>query len=164
MKRTSLHIKYTRGITLVEVLIGVAIASLILIFSTNAIALFINAGRTAAEKTKAVYLAEEGLELMRFVRDQSWNNISTLSTSGTHYLRVTTTTVTTTVTPESIDGYRRSFTIQNVYRNTVSDDIVASTTSGAVADTQSKYIRMTVQWGTPTTTVSLTSILSNLDP
>lgn len=156
--------RVSRGFAAVETVVGVALAAMILIFATNAIALFINTGRTISEKTKALYLAEEGLELVRFVRDESWNNISALSTSGTHYLNVTPTLITTTATPEYVDGYKRSFTVQNVYRNTSTNDIVASTTAGSVADTNAKYVTVNVVWGTPTTTVSLTSILTDLTP
>jgi type II secretory pathway pseudopilin PulG len=164
MKRYIAHYGQERGITAIEVVIGVAIAALILIFVSNTIALFINAGRTASERTKALYLVEDGLELVRFVRDERWSNISSLSTNSTHYLNVTPTTITTTVTPEYIDGYRRSFRIQNVYRNSTTDDIVASTTSGSVVDTGSKYVTMTVEWGNPTTSLSMTSILVDLTP
>jgi len=152
------------GVSAVEVLIGVAIASLVLIFAANAIILFINSGRTVSEKTKGLYLAEEGLELVRFIRDQAWTNVSGLSTNSTHYLRVTGTTVTTSGTSEVIDGFQRSFRVQNVYRNSTTDDIVASTTGGSVADTNSKYVFMTVVGGNPTTTVTLTSVLSDLTP
>ncbi len=154
----------THGVSAVEVLIGVAIASLVLIFASNAIILFINSGRTVSEKTKALYLAEEGLEHVRFIRDNAWTNISGLSTNSTHYLNITGTTITTSVTPENTDGFRRSFRVQNVYRNSTTDDIVASTTGGSVADTNSKYVFMTVVGGSPTTTVTLTSILSDITP
>ncbi len=153
-----------RGFTAVEVLVGVALASVILIFAANTVALFINAGRVVSEKTKALYLAEDGLELMRFVRDESWNTISVLPVGSTRYLGVTSSLITTTTTPEVIDGFRRSFSVQNVYRDATTNDIVASTTGGSVADTSSKYITMSVAWGTPTTTISMTSILADIAP
>lgn len=155
--------KKERGVAAVEVVIGVSIAALVLIFATNALVLFLNAGRTASEKVKAIYLVEDGLELLRFVRDDSWNSISSLSVNATHYLQVTPSTVTVTSAPQLIDGYTRSFRISNVYRN-ASDDIVASTTPGSTADQSAKYVTMTVTWGTPTSTVALTSILTDIDP
>lgn len=164
MKIRNAYTTHARGFTAVEVLIGVALASVILIFAANTVALFINAGRVVSEKTKALYLAEEGLELVRFVRDESWSTLSALSTSGTHYLGVTSSSITTSTTPEYIDGFRRSFTVKNVYRNTTTNDIVASTTGGSAADTDSKYITVSVAWGTPTTTISMTSILTDLTP
>jgi hypothetical protein len=159
MQRVSL---VSRGVTAIEVAIGVSIAALVLIFAMQALALFINAGRTASERTKAVYLAEDGIELLRFVRDESWNTLSSLSANTTYYLQVTPSAVSVTATPQVIDEYTRSFRVSNVYRNS-SDDIVASTTGGAVADTGSKYVTVTVTWGNPTNTITLSTILAHLD-
>ncbi len=150
-----------QGVTSIEVAFGVSIAALVLIFTLHSIMQFMTAGRIASEKTKAVYLAEDGLELLRFVRDESWASISALNTSTTYYLSVTSSLVSVTTVPQTIDGYARSFRLSNVYRNS-SDDIVTSTTSGAVADTSSKYITMRVAWDTSTST--LVTILTEIDP
>jgi hypothetical protein len=158
-----LYTKKSRGVTAVEVAIGVSIAALVLVYAMTTIGLFINAGRTASERTKAVYLVEDGFELLRYVRDGSWNTISGLSSNTTYYLSVTGTGVYVVTTPQTIDGFTRSFRISNVYRNS-SDDIVASTTSGSSADTSSKYITMTVTGGVSTTTVSMVTILTEIDP
>ncbi len=152
-----------RGVSAVEVAIGVSIAALVLVYAMTTIALFINAGRTTSERTKAIYLAEDGFELLRYVRDGSWTSISTLSSNTTYYLSVTPTGVYVVTTPQTIDGFTRSFRISNVYRNSA-DDIVASTTSGSSADTSSKYIVMTVTGGVSTTTVAMTTILTEIDP
>jgi hypothetical protein len=152
-----------RGVTVIEVAIGVSIAALVLIFSMQSLSLFINVGRTISEKTKAIYLAEDGLEIVRYLRDESWSTVSALSTSGTHYLSVTPGAFSFTSTPETVDGYTRSFKISNVYRNS-SDDIVASTTSGASPDTGSKYVELRVVGGTPVATTSISTILTNPNP
>jgi type II secretory pathway pseudopilin PulG len=153
----------TKGITAIEVVIGVSIAALVLTFATHSLVRFINTGRSVTEKTQALYLAEEGLELIRFVRDSAWSNISGLPLNSARHLSITSGAITITTTPEYIETFRRSFTVQNVYRNN-SDDIVASTTSGAVADDKAKYVTVSIDFGTPTTTVSLTTILTELDP
>jgi type II secretory pathway pseudopilin PulG len=157
------HARAQQGVSIVEVVIGVSIAGIVLIFAANTIALFINTGRSVAERTAALYLAEEGMELVRFVHDGSWDVLSGLNTNNTHYLNVTPTSVAITATPEVVGDYTRSFRIQNIYRNG-SDDIVASTTAGSVADTSAKYVTMTVLWGSPTQSVSLQSIVADLDP
>ena len=124
---------------------------------------FINIGKQVTEKTQALYLAEEGLELVRFVRDDDWSNIGTLSAGVPYALALSSTAIGVTTIPEIEGVFRRTFTISNVYRNPSTDDIVASTTAGSVADINSKYITVNVTWGSPTTTVSLTGILTNLD-
>lgn len=149
---------HTRGISSVEMLVGISIAALILLFVTHAITRFVNVGQETAEKTKALYLAEEGLELVRFVRDESWSNISTLTDGTTYYLDVSSTTVAISGTPEVIDGYyERSFVVDAVERDG-NDDIVTSGT----ADPQSKYVTVTVSWDTPTQTTELTSIIADI--
>lgn len=151
------------GITSIEVVIGVSIAGIVLIYSANALSEFVNSARDITAKTEALYLAEDGLELVRFIRDENWTDISTLPLSTTRYLSITGATILTSTTPEVVDGFSRSFTVQNVYRDS-NDDIVASTTGGSTADTKSKYVIMNVSWGTPVKNVSLTTILSDISP
>jgi type II secretory pathway pseudopilin PulG len=153
-----------QGFTSLEVVIGVSIAATVLIFAMYTINSFINSARDVTEKTQALYLAEEGLELVRFIRDENWSNISALPVSTTRYLAIATSTISATTTPEVLGAFTRSFQMENVYRNTTTDDIVASTTGGSVADTGSKYVRMTVSWGTPTKSVALTTIITDLAP
>ena len=152
-----------QGMGIVEVVVAVSIVSVVLIFFSNTFVQFINSGKQVSEKTQALYLTEEGLELMRFVRDNNWADISTL-TSGTSYaLVLSSTPIGITTSPEVSGIFKRTFVVSNVYRNAITDDIVASTTVGAVADTQAKYVTMNVQWGTPTSTISLTTILTHLN-
>lgn len=151
-----------RGVSSIEMVIGVSILGLILVYSIYTVTTYINNARSMAEKTEALYLAEDGLELLRFIRDGAWSNIDTLTSGTTYYLSVTPTTIQTTGTPEIIGMYTRSFTLEPVYRDPVNDDIVASTTSGSVADPDSKYVTMMVSWGTPATDVSLVTILADI--
>lgn len=161
MKRLILNTK-RNGMTSIEIVIGVSIAGIVLVYSMYAIMEFVNSARDISAKTEALYLAEDGLELVRYIRDNDWANISSLSVNNTHYLQVTTTTVQTTASPEIVDTFSRSFRIQNVYRNPGNEDIIASTTGGAVVDTGSKYVTMTVSWGTPVKSVSLTTIIADI--
>ena len=152
-----------KGVTSVEVVIGVTIAGVVLVFAMSTVTQFINSARDVLAKTQALYLVEEGLELVRFVRDGSWSSISVLPLNTTRYLSFNPSTITITTTPETINGFTRSFTVQNVYRNSTTDDIVASTTGGSVADTGAKYVMMTVSWGSPVKSVSMTTILADIE-
>lgn len=162
MERPLVQKNTLRGMGILEVVVAVSIVTVVLVFFSNTFVQFINAGKQVSEKTQALYLAEEGLELLRFVRDNNWADISTL-TVGTSYSLLLNSSVGITTTPEVTGIFRRTFVVSNVYRNASTDDIVASTTVGAVADTQAKYITMNVAWGTPTSTISLTTILTHLD-
>lgn len=147
--------------TAIEAVVGVAIAGLILVYSMQAISNFINGARTVVEKTEALYLAEEGLELLRFVRDRNWSTFAATPTNTTRYLSIGSTAVTITTTPEVIGNFTRSIQTQVVRRDAASNDIVQS---GGIVDNDSRYVVVTVSGGTLTHPVSLTSLLTNLDP
>jgi hypothetical protein len=151
-----------RGITAVEVVIGVSIAALVLIFTTNAIVRFVNVGLDIADKTEALYLAEDALEILRFIRDEDWNEVGELTTGTTYYLDVSPSTVAITGTPEIVGTYARSFVTAPVYRDNASDDIVPSG-AGTYADADSKYVTATVSWDGGAESVSLTAILTDIN-
>jgi len=153
-----------KGVSAIEVLVGVSIAGIMLVSSFFAITTFLNASHVLSEKTQAVYLAEEGLELVRFVRDNDWLDISSLTLNTPYYLEITEDEVLVSGTPEVIGDFTRSFVVQNVHRNNATNAIVESTTSGAVPDPNTKYVTVTITWGTPLESVSLTTILANLEP
>lgn len=150
-----------RGVSGVEILVGVSIAALILVFATHATARFINVGGDMADKTQALYLAEDGLELVRFVRDDSWASISGLANNATYYLDVDPATVNISGTPETIGIFSRSFEVDDVYRESSNDAIVAT---GGVVDPDTKYVTVTVSWDGGSESVSLTSILAEITP
>ena len=146
------------GISSVEVLIGVGIFAMILILSTHALVRFISVGLDIADKTQALYLAEEGIELAHFIRDESWSSISNLSDNTDYYFNITGSDISTSTTPELIDSiFTRRFRVYPVERD-ANDDIVVSGTD----DPDSKYVTVTVTWGAPTSTVSLTGIVANI--
>lgn len=136
-----------KGITIIEVAFGVSIAGIIIVYVFGAVNLFINSAHEVTKQTQALYFAEDGLELLRYVRDGNWATLSGIPLNTTRYLAVASSTVSVSTTPEVFGDFSRSFTVNNVYRDSSTDDIVASTTGGSVADTNSKYVTMTVSWG-----------------
>ena len=150
--------KTESGIALVEVIVGIAITGLVLVFVSHTITLFVTGAAETRTRTKALYLAEEGVEVMRYMRDSDWNIIDTeLSNDTSYYLTVATTSLATTTTPEIIDGtYTRSFSLSEVRRD-ADDDIVSS---GGTVDSHSRFITFSVGWGTAT--VTLPSLLTNI--
>lgn len=147
----------SKGVSVIEVLVGVAILGVALVFISHTIALFASSELRVLEQTQALYLAEEGQEIMRYLRDEDWSNISNLTTGVTYYFDVATTSLATTNTVETINGtYTRSVVVESVRRDG-NDDVVAS---GGTADPGSRVVTVTVSWGSDS--VSLESILSNL--
>ena len=152
-----MHNSYTKGISLIEVLVGVAVLSMVLGSVVLTLTVFFSsAGRTLAD-TRATYLAEEGIEAMRFIRDEDWNEIVSLATSTTYYFDISTTTLATTTVPEVIEGiYSRSFVLDNTERDG-NDDLVES---GGTDEAGGRFVTVTVSWGSRS--VSLTSALFNI--
>lgn len=151
----------TRGVTVVEVMIGLTIFLLIFAFILQTLTIFFSAQRTVLNSTQALYLAEEGQEIVRYVRDVDWNEIEALSVDTPYYLFVATSTVGTTTVPETVGIFSRSFIVREAFRD-ADDDIVASTTAGATADDNSRFITVRVTWDDGDEEVRLSSLLTNL--
>lgn len=152
-----------RGVTALEVLVGVSIAAMILIAASFSIVTFINTSHAISEKTQALYLAEDGLELVRYVRDNDWANISSLTVENEYYLETTASTVDIGTNPEIVGDFSRAVVFENVYRHGSTHTIVASTTAGSIEDIETKYVTVTISGGDLTQDLSLTSILANID-
>lgn len=145
-----------RGLSVVEVAIGVSIAAVTIAFMTHAIVRYASAGTENLDRTRAVFLAEEGLELARYLKDDSWTNMSSLANGTAYYFVISTTTIGTTTSSSVINGtYTRTITAWPVYRATSGDDIVASTSGVAKAiDANTKLITARVTWGTASVSMS----------
>ena len=148
---------HNRGITVIEALLGIAIIALVLVFVSQTMTLFFNSSGDVREKTKALYLAEEGIEVLRYIRDEDWNEVDVLTQGATYYFDIATTTLATTTTPEVIDGiYTRSFTVENTERDGNNDFVE----TGGTDDTGGRVVTVDVAWGSES--VSLSSILTNI--
>ncbi|MDP3762853.1 MAG: type II secretion system protein [bacterium] len=135
-----------KGFGLLEIVIAVAIVGGALWALASVFLLAERAQELSREKLQAVFLAEEGLEVSRYLRDSGWNsNIAPLLTSTDYYLNFNAATSqwTTTVTaPAAIDGiFSRSFRIENVLRDS-GDNIAPSGTN----DPETRKIIMKVAW------------------
>ncbi len=149
------------GVTLIEVLIAISIITSMLVVVGLSVTAYVNARTELLDDMKAVYLAEEGYEMLRALRDDDWNTLDALTRDTIYYFDVATTTLAVGGTPEVVDGsFARSFVLREVYRDG-DDDITASTTSGASVDTEIVEVEVTVVG--PSGTSSVTSLLSNID-
>lgn len=148
-----------QGMSLVEVIIASAIASVVAIFVGVTVAQFASVRADILNDTKKLYLAEEGYELIRLVRDEDWSDLSNIPAQDYFYLQISTTTLAVGSSPEIIDGeYVRSFRLMPLYRNN-QGNIVTSTTSGAVNDDNGREVYIYVADDSGTTT--LRSLLMN---
>ncbi len=153
LNRTTLQ----KGVSAVELLVGVSILAVMFIAISFTITRFVNESRDIADKTQALYLAEEGLEMVRYIRDKKWTYVADLDDGNKYYLDLSGPDVATSTTEETIGIFTRSIRVTEVERNG-NDDIVQSGTN----DPDSKYVTAIVTWGNPTSTVSLTTMLADI--
>ncbi len=153
------------GMGVIEIVIAVAIIGIVMFAVYQfAIASSISV-QVSARQVEAAYLAEEGIEAVRALRNQSWNtSITPLLSNVTYYPTLTTGTWTlSTTNPGTIDGlFTRTIVIQDVLRD-VNDNIAASGT----IDVNTRKVTATVSWSEKSTTQQvvletyLTNFLSN---
>lgn len=149
-----------KGFGVVEIIIGSALISIALIGLIGAFQSSLVASREAGRKLTATFLAEEGVEAARLMRDRSWTNISRLSTTTVYYLTFTGGTWSTTTVSSQIFGtYYRTVRVSDVKRDG-SQDIAETGTW----DPNTKKVTTDVSWSKrgATTTVSLSSYLTNI--
>lgn len=109
---------------------------------------------------KASYFVQEGIELVRITRDESWVTNILNKAQGTDYFLsfVGSKWNITTVDSGLIEGmFKRVVRFDDVYRN-VSDDIVPS---GGTLDANTKLVKVTVSWGQPSQQVQVQTYLTN---
>lgn len=150
----------SKGVTLVEVVIGTALLGSVLVAVALTLTVFMQSAQTAKDKLEALYLAEAGIVLAQHLRSEDWANINDQTVDTDLYLSVSTSSVAFSVTPEVLQNeYTRTLILRELYRND-SGDIVSSTTVGANVDSDSRLLQVTV--GNGLATSSLEAILTNV--
>ncbi len=136
--------KYNRGASLVEVIIGSAILTIVFISLGGAAQYLLRFSQDANTRIRSAFLASEGIEVARLLRDQSWNTaIAPLSVGTPYYLEFSGTAWRATTTPVIVDGvFARTFVLNQVSRDAF-DDIVSS---GGTNDTDARKVTVTVTW------------------
>ncbi|HEY4521565.1 MAG TPA: hypothetical protein VJH05_00265 [Candidatus Paceibacterota bacterium] len=153
------------GFGLVEIVVASAIIS-VSIFSLSAVSVIGNRLQSQSlEKIRANFLAEEGLEALRFLRDKSWNaNLSSLSVGTNYYISFASSTsqwnIGSTVAPNVDSFFERKITVENVFRDS-NDNIDLS---GGTQDPDTKKVSISVSWRdrNATTTINLSTYLSDI--
>jgi Tfp pilus assembly protein PilV len=150
----------TRGVGLIEVVIGIGIFVLIIVSLLGTYRFLVRFSGTTSQTVKANYLLEEGLEVARVLRDANWDTFAGLTSGTPYYLTLSGSTWSTNATPSVIDGtYYRSITIHDVYRDG-NHDIASSGT----LDPDTYLVTATIAWSRAgaTTTKTMSTYLANL--
>ncbi len=128
---------------MVEILIAVSIMLMIAISTISVVQRGLSISEESLSSTQASFLLEEGGEVVRIIRDKSWNTIAGLSTSTDYYPTFSADTWTLSATPNTIDSFTRKVTIATVNRDATSGDIVSN---GGVLDTGTYLVNVNVSW------------------
>lgn len=151
----------SKGFGLIEILI---VAAIVAIGFLGLAAFLINSsGLTfrVTRNTEAVDLAEEGMEAVRSLRDESWStNIASLGPGATYYPIISGNKWTlATSDPGQINNlYTRTVVVKDVNRD-ANDDIADSGTS----DANTKKVTVKVEWNENQSVkdVTLTTYITN---
>ncbi len=149
------------GQSLIEILIAIAIFSLIISSSVFLILDTFISNRQGGERTRAVAIASEGIEAAKSIHNRGWKYL----TNGDHGVQINTDNPSNTYwefigSQNSINQFTRIINVSSVNRD-VAGDI---TQSGGAPDIDTKKVTSTVTWEfTPdrTNNVVLTSYFTN---
>lgn len=133
-----------RGFGVVEIVVVAGLASVALV-SILQLAVVVNRPIAAGvREAEATYLAEEALEAVRVVRNESWtDNIDPLANDTTYYPIIASSAWTLTTTdPGPLQArYTRTVTFGEVYRD--DDDNISDT---GELDPKTRKVTATVSW------------------
>ena len=130
--------------TIAEIMVVLGIISIALFAINYLVTLSLQANGLGLLYTKGIFFAQEGLEVMRILKNQDWQSNITPLGEGTLYYPVLTggTWSLETVSPGSLDSiFTRFITIEDVFRD--ADQNIAP--SGTL-DPDAKKITVTVRW------------------
>ena len=157
-----LHPHRQHGFSLVEAVIGTALILLALVGLFAAYSFYLKAGLRNTASLQATFLAEEGMETVRLLRDGAWSNLSSLATATPYHLSWNAGAWSATTTVVLIDGvFTRTVILDEVYRRVGDKDIVATTSPDAkTLDPDIK--RVTVSVSATGVTTRLVTYLANM--
>jgi len=139
--------KRNKGSLLIEVLIATAIIATSILASLGVLGTMARLQYRNTARIQASFLADEGIEAVKTLRNASWNtNIKNLTLGSKYYLYWNNHAWNINASTTLIDGqFLRYFQLYNVYRD-ASFNIVASTTGGATIDTDMREMIMSIDW------------------
>ncbi|PIR70188.1 MAG: hypothetical protein COU46_02885 [Candidatus Niyogibacteria bacterium CG10_big_fil_rev_8_21_14_0_10_42_19] len=172
MKKTASHnLKNKKGFGLIEIVLALGIISLAFFTLIRTAQIAFKIIGESSVNSRAQFLITEGFEVVRSLRDESWQkNINTVVQGTIYYPSFSTSTnkwALITENPGLIDDrFERIITFEDVYRKKSDLNIVASTSPDEKSiDPGTKKITVTATWfsNRQTNTVkSASTYLTNL--
>jgi hypothetical protein len=132
-----------KGFGMVEAVISVSIAASFILILSGANFAYSTLAYGQSNKIQASFLAEEAIEAVKFLRDESWDtNIAPLTPNTNYFPTFTGTDWTLDIATSTIGIFERKVVFQSVFRD-ANDNIVAS---GGTVDPDSRLLTVTVSW------------------
>lgn len=154
-------IKKNKGISLVEVLVASAIILIVVVSMFAVYSIMARFSISNTTRIQAVMLAEEGVDILRTMKDESFDTyIDDLDNDEDYYFEWNGTLFVSTTTPSMIDNvFYRSFRLSAVERDS-NFDIVES---GGTVDSDTRKADIYVSWreNNATTTISVETYVHN---
>lgn len=160
---TNLYL-HKKGFGLVEAVVAISIVAAFIVILGAVNTIYLKISFSQSNILQAAFLAEEGIEAVRFIRDGGWGDgIASLSNGVDYYLAFTGSSWQPTTTPVSVGIFDRRVRFDEVYRD-ATDNI---TTMGGTIDPNVRLVTSKVSWvergATSTKTVStyITNLFAN---
>lgn len=150
-----------KGAGLVELLIAIAIIATSFFSIAQISIMAMTAVQDRTDKVKALEFAQEGIEVMRTMRDGGFtDNIGTLTFGSTYYAIISGGEWTLSASNPGVllNKFTRTVVVNNVSRD-INDNIV---TAGGTDDPKTKKVTVTVSWGNPAKTVQLIAYIADI--
>lgn len=126
------------GLSIIEIILAMAILIIIASSGVTVILHSLAMNRLSAEQSQASFIALEGMEAVRSIRNFNFTNL----TAGTYGVDASGDTWVLSGSADTLDDYTRTMRIQDVYRD-LSGNIVDS---GGSLDPDTKKITSHVSW------------------
>ena len=132
----------TTGFMMVEVLVAISIITVAILSGMAVSQKVVQISRQGFHTEQAAFLLEEGAEAVRILRDNDWDNISSLEI-GTDYFPVFSGgTWMLPTTPGTLGIFTRLVSVEDVLRDVVTGDIDGSGSD----DPGGKLVTVSVSW------------------
>lgn len=153
------------GSGMVEILVAIFIFTIVLGSLITASNQYLTGAGDNLKSAKAAYIAEEGVEAIKIIRDTDWDTVAALSNNTNYYLYWNTSSSTNntwyaTTTSSLVDtSFTRTFTLEAVYR-----DSNGKIQQSGTLDVNTRKLTVTVSWSarSATTTKSLSTYITNI--
>lgn len=154
------------GFGLIETVVGAAILSTVLLGLAQVGQLTFRLVSASNFRLRAAFLAEEGLEAARILRDSGWAaNIGPKTPCTDYYLSFSSGAWQLTASPVPLVGslFDRRVRFEAVTRN-ASQDISGTSCSASGSDPDTRKVTATVQWMNrgQTSSITVSTYLTNL--